>query len=125
MKYLDQCANEVQKEIEKELRGHPLWITVDETTDSVGRYVANVLAGRLDSQMYHPPYLINSAFLEKTNSDAIARLVNDSIKNLWPNFDENLLKVLLSDATPYMIKAAKSLKVFFPSMIRPCLAQGV
>jgi hypothetical protein len=125
-KYLDQCTDDVLKEIEKELRGHPIWISVDETTDAVGRYVVNVLAGRLDSDEYHPPHLINSSFLERTNSDAIARLVNDSLKALWPNFDEELLKLLLSDAAPYMIKAGKSLKVFFPSLVSlTCFAHGL
>jgi len=55
-KYLDQCLDDVLKEIE-ELRGHPLWVSVDETIDAMGRYVANVLGGRLD--IHHPPFLIN------------------------------------------------------------------
>ena len=76
-KYLDQCSDEVLKEIEKQLRGHTIWISVDETTDGTGRYVANVLAGRLDSETYHQLFLINCTFLERTNSDAIARLINN------------------------------------------------
>ncbi len=37
-KYLDQCPDNMLKEIEKELRGHPLWVAVDETTDATGQY---------------------------------------------------------------------------------------
>ena len=101
-------------------------ISVDETADATGRYVANVLAGWLDSERYHQPFLINCSFLERTNSDAIARLINDSLKDLWPNFDEGLFKLLLSDAAPYMIKCGKSLKVFFPSLFYlTCFTNGL
>ncbi len=126
LKYLDLCFEDVSKEIEENLRGQPIWVSVDETTDAVGRYVANVLAGKLNSEEYSKPYLINSRFLDKTNSDAIARLVNDSIKSLWPNFDENLFKLLLTDAAPYMVKTGRSLKIFFPSLFSlTCFAHGL
>ena len=125
-KYLDQCSDDVLDEIRKALSGHPIWISVDETTDATGRYVANVMAGRLDSEAYYKPYLINCCFLDKANSDAVARLVNNSVKALWPNFNEDLLKLLLTDAAPYMIKCGKSLKVFFPSLFSlTCFAHGL
>ena len=46
-KYLDQCSGDVLKEIEKDLRGFSLWVSVDETTDATGWYVVNVLSGTL------------------------------------------------------------------------------
>ena len=56
----------------------------------------------------------------------MACLINDSLKDLWPNFDEDLFKLLLSDAAPYLIKCGKSLKVFFPSLFSlTCFAHGL
>ncbi len=49
----------------------------------------NVLDGRLNSEVYHPPFLITYSFLKKMSSDAITCLINDSLMALWPNFDSN------------------------------------
>ena len=92
----------------------PIWVGVDETTDAMARYVANVLIGRLDNEKYHAPYLANVVFLEKTNSATISHLVNSTLKFLWPNFDADLLKLLLSDATAFMLKSGRVLKVSIP-----------
>ena len=32
-------------------------ISVDESTDAIGRYVANII-GKLDNEKYHNPYLL-------------------------------------------------------------------
>ena len=79
--------------------------------DACGRYVANVLIGKLDNENYNLPFLVNCAFLDKPISSSIVRRVNDSVRSLWPNFDTSLLK-LLNDVTDYMLKAGKDLKVF-------------
>jgi len=126
MKYLDECYKDVIEKIEVELRGQPLWISVNESTDACGRAVANVLAGKLDKDGYQAPLLINCSFLEKTDSSTIARLVNDSLRKLWPNFDTALFKLLLTDAASYMLKSGKDLKVFYPSLESlTCCAHGL
>eukprot|EP00095_Tigriopus_kingsejongensis_P008149 maker-scaffold196_size269943-snap-gene-1.31 protein:Tk08149 transcript:maker-scaffold196_size269943-snap-gene-1.31-mRNA-1 annotation:"PREDICTED: uncharacterized protein LOC100906479" len=113
-------------EIRSALQGHLLWISIDETTDATGRAVGNVLLGRLDHDTYHKPYLVNSAFLDKTNSSTIARLVNDSLRLVSPNFEAELAKVLVTDAAAYMLKAGTDLKVFFPSLLHvTCLAHAL
>ena len=97
------------KEIQTSRQDSSIWIDVDETTDACGPYVHNVHFGKLDNENYNPPFLVNCAFLDKPDSSSIARLVNDSIRALWPNFDTSLLK-LLSDTAAYMLKAGKYLK---------------
>ena len=88
--------------------------------------MANALIGRLDNEKYHTPYHANVVFLEKTNSATISRLVNNTLKFLWSNFDADLLKLLLSDAAAYMLKSGRELKVFYPTLLHiTCLAHGL
>ena len=116
-KYLGKCYQDAIREIQDSLGGKPIWVGVNETTDAMTRYVANVLIGRLDNEKYRTPYLANVVFLEKTNSATISRLVNNILKFLWPNFDADLLKLLLSDAAAYMLKPGRELKVFYPTLL--------
>ena len=78
--------------------------SVDETTDTQGRYAANVLIGKLDKD-FHEPCLVEVGFLEKTDSGTISRLVNEFLRFPWPDFDSTLLTVLVSDAAANMSKA--------------------
>ena len=81
-----------------------MWISVDKTADTQGRYVAIVLIGTLDKE-FHVPYLVAVEFLEKTNSGTIAHLVSESFRFLWPDLDSTLLKVFVSVAAAYMLEA--------------------
>lgn len=53
--------------------------------------------------------------MHKCNHQLIARLFNNSMTILWSDVVkyENVL-LLVSDATPYMIKAGKTFKWLFP-----------
>lgn len=66
-------------EIKKEIDDGFYWMSVDETTDKAGRFIANMLVGKLDGQKWNPPALISVKVLENVDSNAIARFVNDSI----------------------------------------------
>jgi hypothetical protein len=125
--YAADCYINVMDEIRSDLEGSPVWIGMDETTDVMGRYVGNVLVGKLDNEKYHPPHLVNCVFLDKCDLSAVsARLINDTLHLISPNFDKDLARVLVSDAAPYMVKAGKDLKIFFPSLINiTCLAHGL
>ena len=117
-KYLGECYQD-------SLGDKPIWVGVDETTDAMARYVANVLIGRLDNEKYHTPCLANVVFLEKTNSATISRLVNNTLKFLC-NFDADLLKLLLSDVAAYKLKSGREQKVFYPTLLHiTCLAHGL
>ena len=67
---------------------------------------------------------LNNIQLEKVNHATIVQAFNDSINLLGEDFDKN--KILLTDAAPYMVKAANSLKVFYFKLIHAtCLAHGL
>jgi len=114
--------------IRKDIGDSYIWATVDESTDSLGRYVANILVGKLSSLGYSAPHLVSTKVLEKTNHETVSRFVNNSLRLLFrgtENYEDRLL-LLVSDAAPYMVKAGKTLKPFFPNMIHlTCLAHGI
>jgi len=72
-KHLPNCYNEVMQQIKEGLGNHPVWVSTDCSRDSMGREVANVFVGQLDSQRYHAPFLVNVEFLEKADSASTAR----------------------------------------------------
>jgi hypothetical protein len=125
--YLPNCYEETIARIREELANENIWISIDESTDIEGRYIANVIVGKLKSGLYTKPFLLTSETLDKTNHVSIAQLFNDALKLLWPNeirYDNVLLFV--TDAAKYMKLAAKGLKVLFPKMIHlTCLAHGM
>jgi hypothetical protein len=53
---------------------------LDETTDALGRYVANCLVGKLSEDEPGKSYLLASKQLERTNHETIARFVNQSFR---------------------------------------------
>ena len=107
---------EVMEKLRQDLDG-PIYIMVDKTTDVVGRYVVNLLMGKMDKDKYHAPLLIHCSFLKTCDSSAIARVVSWAIHTLWPDFNPEKLKVFLSDMAAYMLKVGRDLEVLFPSLI--------
>jgi hypothetical protein len=104
------------------MRGHIgdafMWVAVDETTDSVGRFIVNFVEAMLDIDVPSNPHLICSQIMHHTNHSTVARFVNDGLKALLPTGanDEKVL-ILYSDAAAYMLKAATALKGFCPNSI--------
>lgn len=105
-----------------------VWISIDETTDASGRYIANVVLGILnkDPEISKQRFLLNTALLNKANHTNIARLFDDSIRILGETFNKDDVLLLLTDAAPYMVKAAKALQVFYPKLLHvTCLAHAL
>ncbi|KAF0760196.1 DUF659 domain-containing protein [Aphis craccivora] len=125
--YLGPCYQNVISQIRDEVGDSYIWISVDETTDINGRFIANLIIGVLHREKATRSYLISCKELSKTNHSTVTRFVNDSLKILWPtggNDDKVLL--LLSDAAPYMVKSGDVLKVLYPNLIHvTCLAHGL
>lgn len=110
------------------VKNHFLWVSIDETTDATGRYVANVIIGILDSEesISKQKYLLNTAVLDKANHCTIARLFEESIKSLGENFDKDSILLFITDAAPYMMKAAKAIQTFYPKIIHlTCLTHSL
>ena len=69
----------------------------------------HLIVGKLDSEVASKPYLIYCKPLVTINSSTIARFINNEVKVLWPDgVKEERVLLLYTDATAYMLKAAKS-----------------
>jgi hypothetical protein len=68
------------EKIREELGNSCFWIGVDETTDVRGRYIGNVIVGKLSPASSSKSFLIASKVLDAANHSTIIALVNDSIR---------------------------------------------
>lgn len=88
--------------------------------------MANVIVGVLseNSTLASHTYLLNVACLEKTNHSSIARLFDDSLKLIDPNFNRDRVSAIICNRR--FPEAGKGLKVMYSSMIHlTCLAHGL
>ena len=125
--YLDSCYLDVLENIRNDIGSSPVWISADGTTDAAGRFIANLIVGKMDSEAASKPYLIYCKPLEVTNSSTIARFINDGLKVLWQDgVKEERVLLMYTDAAPYMLKAGKSLAVFYPNLVHvTCMAHAL
>lgn len=124
--YLSICYKSTMTKIQESVANRKIWVSVDETTDAVGRFVANVVIGVLSPDAPGKTFLLTTEELSETNHTTIARLFIESIKLLGNSFDSEDILLFLTDAAPYMKKAGKSLRVLYPKMIHvTCLAHGL
>ncbi|KAF0749156.1 DUF659 domain-containing protein [Aphis craccivora] len=92
--YVDDCYHETMDEIRDEVQSKKIWVSIDETTDSGGRYVANVIIGTLPIDE--------------------------------PGIQHDNVILFVTDAAPYMVKAAKSIQALYSKMIHvTCLVLGL
>ncbi len=119
VKILDSLYNKrinAAKEQLKEFKFY--YIIFDETTDSCGRYILNLLIGGCSEQKRQRPFLVSVIELNKTNSE----IINNEIFNRFLKFfNYNLdnfkkITILLSDAAPYKIKTRKLLSQAIPKL---------
>ena len=124
--YVDKYYTKTMDKIRYELVNKKIWISIDETTDSLGRHFANVVVGSLENDP-SKIYLLTTDTLNVTNSSTIAQLFTSSLGLLWlDGIKYNNVLLFVTDAAPYMRKAATALKVLFPNMIHiTCLVHGL
>ncbi|KAE9524587.1 hypothetical protein AGLY_014637, partial [Aphis glycines] len=125
--YVPEIYNKTIQKIRDCINNNRIWINIDETTDVEGRYIANVIIGTLEINEPGQIFLLTSEILEKTNHQNICKLFEDSLLLLWPDkiYRENVL-LFVTDAAPYMMKAAKVLQSLFTKMIHiTCIAHGL
>lgn len=112
--YVGKCYEKTMEEIIAKVNGKKIWVCMDETTDSQGRYVANVVVGTLEESMPGDIFLINCEQLEKVNFSTISKLFDRSLSLLYPGgIQHDNVLLLLTDAAPYMVKAATSLQALY------------
>jgi len=76
-----------------------IWVSLEETTDAEGRFVANFIVGTLEVGCPGKTFLLNCEVVEKANHSIVAKMFNNSLSLLWPGsiqYDNVLLFV--SDA---------------------------
>lgn len=125
--YVNDCYEDTMNEIRNQIKGKKIWVSIDESNDATGRYIANIVIGILQVDGPGKIFLLESDVLEKINHSTIIKLFDKALFSLWPKgiqHDDVLL--FITDATPYMIKAAKSIQVFYSKVIHvTCLARGL
>jgi hypothetical protein len=72
-------------EIREEIGDKKILVSIDETSDKKGRYIANVIVGTFEENAKR--YLINCSQLEKVKFNTIALMVNKSLSELY---DKNI-----------------------------------
>jgi len=125
--YVNDVYVETMNKIRSNIAGHKIWVSVDETTDVQGRYIANIIIGTLEIDKPGQVYLLNSEVLEKTNHSTITKVFDRSMFLLWPDgIRHDDVMLFVSDAAPYMIKAGKTIGVLYSKMVHvTCVAHGV
>ncbi|KAL4120977.1 hypothetical protein QTP88_013571 [Uroleucon formosanum] len=124
---VDHCYQEVLNEIRQKVAGKKIWVSIDETTDAEGRFIASVIIGTLLLDRPGEIFLFNLEQLQKTNHSTICSLFENSLYLLWPDeIRRNDVLLFLSDAAPYMVKAGDTLKVLYPKMVHvTCTSYGL
>ncbi|XP_050530617.1 uncharacterized protein LOC126899610 [Daktulosphaira vitifoliae] len=125
--YVDSIYKNTLSKIQAEVFNRKIWVSIDETTDVDGRYVANVIVGVLHFEEPGKVMLVNCEHLQKTNSTTIAHLFDRTMNLIWPQgVEHNNVLLLVSDAAPYMVKAGSAIQIFFPKMLHvTCLAHAL
>ena len=113
--------------IKEKLVGKFLFISMDETTDSLGRPICVVLAGPLDGDFLGRPYLIDLVNLGTTNNITVQQCINSGLfKLLGEDLEYEKVRLFLTDGAAYCVKAGKGLKELYPNIIHClCLAHGL
>jgi hypothetical protein len=81
--YLPICYEETLENIRGNTGDAFMQVAVYKTMDSVGCFIENLVAGKLDTEVPSNPHLICSKVLHHTNHFTVARSVNDGLKTLW------------------------------------------
>lgn len=128
-KKLDKVFESQLQPIKNEVKDQKLWISLDETTDFLGRYVIHFLVKPLNGQFSGPIYMLACKTLQKVNGRSVYEFVIDCLRDLWADqFHDKLHNVLMlsSDSVAYMLLAGKMLKKTLPNMKHfTCMAHAL
>jgi hypothetical protein len=82
--YVDKVYNEKLFYLRERFKSKLILVSVDETTDSMGRYIVNVCAAILDGDDYFPPNHILTKIVDKGDTETILQTVVNALALLWP-----------------------------------------
>ena len=103
-----------------------IWISLDETMDVKGRFVAHTIEGTMETTG-SKSFLLHAECLDKTNSSTISQVFMKTLAILWPDgVRHDKVHLFLTDGAKYVKKAGLALKVIFPRMLHvTCVAHGL
>ena len=118
-KYIDSLSSEILAQIKKNIQDKHLFLIVDESEINSIKFI-NVLVGTLKNPF--KSWLVECRNITGNPcASIICQVVDDTLK--FFNVERNHFSLLISDAARYMISAAKSLKLLYPSFLHhTCLA---
>ncbi|KAF0768301.1 DUF659 domain-containing protein [Aphis craccivora] len=124
--YVNEIYENTIQKIRNYVQNKCIWVSIDETTDVTGRYVANVVIGILNETERSKMFLLHPEELEKCNHSTICKLFDRSMHLLWPNgVQHDKVLLFLSDAASYMVKTGEAIKLFYSKTIHiTCLAHA-
>lgn len=126
--YLDKIFKTNIDSIYEQTANKKLWVSLDETTDFLDRYMVHFLVKPLNA-ITQKPFLVACKVLEIVNGNTIAQFVTDCLENMWRDSYESKVgdvAVLCTDSVAYMLKAGRVLKNYMPNMIHvTCLAHAL
>ena len=124
---MEKESKEIIENIKVKLIDQHLFISMDESTDSVGRPICIVLAGPLDGEYLGRPYLIDLINLGSTNNRTVQQCVNSALFKLFgAELDYEKINLFVTDAAPYCVKAGHGLGTLYPNLIHvTCLEHGL
>lgn len=65
--YVNDCYEDVMKIIRNYVAGKKIWVSIDESTDVSGRFIANVVIGTLEFDQPGKIFYLTTEILEKAN----------------------------------------------------------
>ena len=105
-----------------------IWISIDESTDPSGRFVANVIVGSLNPSEEEPvkAYLLTIGRLERVNNSTICQLFINPLQLILTDEIQYNVLIFISDGVPCMKKPGQVLKLLFPNMVHvTCVAHEI
>lgn len=90
--HVDKVYEASIKTVKAIIGDHPVYFIVDETQDIQGRFVLNILVGKLDG-FYSKPMLLRTRFLQATNAAAVSQEIILACTFLWSGTIRYVLKI--------------------------------
>ncbi|KAG0439128.1 hypothetical protein DMUE_2647 [Dictyocoela muelleri] len=123
-KMLFPIFDDKRKELLSKLRNRDIYLLFDETTDVNGRYILNILGGITSKTLREKVYLLRTVELPRTNHQTVSQEIINLMAELYRGkIDFKKLRLIISDAALYAVKAVKILKSVFTELKHvTCLA---
>jgi len=83
--YLASCHEDTINKIRNSVRKNKIWVSIDETSDVDGRFVAYVVMGTLKNEQPVEIFLLACEVLERVNNSSIAVVFDIALNLLWPD----------------------------------------